>query len=139
MGSGTLYRFSADSLRELDTCDPRLQRLLKEAIRYVDFSVLEGHRGKARQDALYFSEPKRSKLRWPNSKHNKTPSLAVDIAPYPIDFGDFIRFAHLIGVVRGIASQMGIPIRAGLDWDGDGELSDNRFNDYPHIEIDEKD
>ena len=35
----------------------------------------------------------------------------------------------------GVASQMGIKIRWGGDWDRDTDLSDNRFNDLPHFEL----
>jgi len=135
MSSATLYRFSSHSLARLDECDPRLQKVLKEAIKYVDFSIIEAHRGEARQNRMY--EEGRSKLRWPDSKHNKYPSLAVDCCPFPLDWGDLSRFAHLAGYIRGIASQMGIPLRWGGDWDRDGELSDNRFNDLPHLELDD--
>jgi len=135
MSSATLYKFSERSLARLDECDPRLQRILKEAIRHVDFSILEGHRDERRQNRMY--DEGRSKLRWPDSKHNKTPSLAVDLAPHPLDWGNLARFAHLAGMCRGIASQMGIKLRWGGDWDRDGELSDNRFNDLPHLELDD--
>jgi peptidoglycan LD-endopeptidase CwlK len=30
---------------------------------------------------------------------------------------------------------MGIEIRWGGDWDGDGDLSDHKFNDLPHFEL----
>ena len=36
--------FGARSQTNLDTCDPELIRLLNEAIKHVDFSVIEGHR-----------------------------------------------------------------------------------------------
>jgi peptidoglycan L-alanyl-D-glutamate endopeptidase CwlK len=78
-----------------------------------------------------------SKVRYPNSCHNVNPSLAVDAAPYPIDWLDHERFIYFGGYVKGIAAQLKIPIRWGGDWDGDFTLKDNLFNDYAHFEIHE--
>jgi len=128
-----MYKFSQKSLTRLTTVDKRLVRLLNIAIQYIDFSILEGHRNETRQQRMY-SEGK-SKVQFPNSKHNRQPSQAVDIAPYPIDWQDTKRFAYLAGLIKGIAITKGISIRWGGDWDMDGELKDNRFNDLPHIEL----
>lgn len=128
-----MYKFSQKSLDKLSTIDSRLVDILKIAIQHVDFTILEGHRSKDRQQDMFVTG--RSKLQYPKSKHNKEPSLAVDIAPYPIDWDDGERFAHLAGLIKGIGISKGIKIRWGGDWDMDGELSDNRFNDLPHLEL----
>lgn len=128
-----MYKFGKKSYERLLTCDPRLQEILNEAIKIVDFSVLCGHRGEEDQNKAY-NEGK-SKLKWPDSKHNSYPSMAADIAPYPIDWMDEVRFAHLIGIVRGIAAMKGYTLRVGIDWDRDGEIRDHKFLDFPHIEI----
>ena len=39
------------------------------------------------------------------------------------------------GMIRGIALQLNVPVRWGGDWDGDGEIKDNSFDDLVHIEI----
>lgn len=86
-------------------------------------------------------------------------SLAVDVIPYPVDwrfeddlwklcFGpvarenDFYQIIHniqrwfmFIGKVKGIAQMMGIPIISGADWDGDNQMSDQRFDDLPHFQL----
>lgn len=118
-------KFSKSSLEKLETCDERLQRLMKEAIKYYDFSVLCGHRGKEEQNRVY--EKGNSSLKWPYSKHNKKPSLAVDIAPYPIDWHNIDRFYELAGVVKTCAEQLNLKVRWGGDW-----LS---FKDYPHWQV----
>lgn len=125
--------FGEASLTKLATCDERLQRLFHEVIRHFDIRIIQGHRGQLEQDG-YFDEGK-SKLRWPLSKHNQRPSLAVDVAPYPIDWENTNRFFYLAGLVEGTAEMMGIPIRWGGDWDSDKDFSDQRFNDLPHFEI----
>lgn len=45
--------FSKASKERLSTCHPDLQRVMNEAIKITDFTVLEGHRGKAAQDAAF--------------------------------------------------------------------------------------
>jgi len=126
-------KFGKASLDRLATCHPDLQRLFNEVIKHYDCSVLCGHRTKQEQDAAVASG--NSKTTWPMSKHNSLPSKAVDVAPYPIDFNDVKRFYMFVGIVRGIASQMGIKIRCGADWDGDLEVKDQNFHDLPHVEL----
>lgn len=123
------------SLELVSTCDPRLQDILKEAIKVTDFTIIEGARSLERQQQL-FKEGK-SKIDGIKSKgkHNYSPSLAVDIAPYPIDWNDTKRFFFLAGVMQTIAHQKGIDLRWGGDWDSDGDYKDQTFNDYPHFEI----
>jgi peptidoglycan L-alanyl-D-glutamate endopeptidase CwlK len=133
-------RLSTISAYNLSTCTPGLQRLIGEAIRraprHLDFAVTCGHRDQADQDAAYRKGT--SKKRWPESKHNRLPSRAVDVRPAsPFsaeDWNDRIRFARLIGFIEGVALDLGIPIRLGLDFDGDGRTIDETFVDLPHIE-----
>lgn len=46
-------RFSETSRQRLATCDSRLQLICNEAIKIVDFTIIEGHRDKAGQDAAF--------------------------------------------------------------------------------------
>ena len=39
------------------------------------------------------------------------------------------------GMIRGIAKQLNVPVRWGGDWDSDGDIKDNGFDDLVHIEI----
>lgn len=127
------YKFGDSSRARLETCHPLLQEICEEAIKQVDFSVICGYRTKEEQDQAIAD--KASKVEYPNSMHNQMPSLAVDIAPYPIDWDNTTRFAHLIGIVRGIAAMKGIKIRTGSDWDTDGDITDHKFMDWPHFEL----
>lgn len=126
-------KFSPKSQEKLAECHPDLQRLFNEVVKHWDCAILEGHRPKEIQDE-YFRTGK-SKLQWPNGEHNKKPSRAVDAVPCPIDWNDKLRFYHFTGFVRGVASQLGIKIRCGADWDGDFDLKDQSFNDLPHFEL----
>lgn len=111
----------------------KLQDIFFEVIKGYDCSILCGFRDEAAQNEAFHTG--RSKKQWPNSKHNGTPSLAVDVAPYPIDWDDERRFYHFAGYVKGIADQLGISIRWGGDWDGDNDLNDQHFFDLVHFEL----
>ena len=128
-------RFGTRSKQRLATCDERLQKVFNEVIKYIDCSVLEGHRGQERQDKLY--EEGKTKLKFPNGRHNMAPSNAVDVTPYPVDWKDRERQTLFAGFVLGIAKSMGIKLRWGGDWDMDFRVMDNRFDDFPHFEIKE--
>ena len=126
-------KFGRSSRKQLSTCDEDLQALFEEVVRYFDCSVLEGHRGEEKQNKA-FKEGK-SKLPFPKGHHNSLPSTAVDVVPYPIDWKDRERMSYFAGFVKGVASQMGIPIRWGGDWNSDNNLKDNKFDDLPHFEL----
>ena len=126
-------KFGRKSKENLNTCDSRLQKIFNEVIKHVDCSVLEGHREKDRQNKL-FKEGK-TKVQYPNGRHNRQPSSAVDVTPYPVDWKDRERQTLFAGFVIGVASQMGINLRWGGDWDQDFQVVDNRFDDFPHFEL----
>ncbi len=127
--------FGARSRANLSEAHPELQRVFNEVIKHFDCSVIEGHRGQAEQDAAFHAG--KSKLKFPQSKHNKTPSLAVDVCPYPIDWQDYRRFYLFAGFVLATATAMGVKLRWGGDWDGDTTWKDQTFHDLPHFELKE--
>ena len=61
-------KFGSRSKARLATCDKRLQEVFNEVIKHVDCSVLEGHRGEERQNALF--EEGKTKLKIPKGRHN---------------------------------------------------------------------
>ena len=125
--------FGKTSKKRLLSCDDRLQKVFNEVIKHVDCSVLEGHREKDRQNKLY--KEGKTKVKYPNGRHNRQPSSAVDVTPYPVDWKDRERQTLFAGFVFGVASQMGINLRWGGDWDQDFQVVDNRFDDFPHFEL----
>lgn len=131
--------FGPESRRQQNTCDDRLIRLQNEAIKYIDHTILEGHRDQAHQDADYAKGV--SKLKWPNGAHNKFPSRAFDFAPYPIDWSNKVtalgRFMLVAGVYLVCAQRLGIKIRFGWDWNRNLDPRDESFLDWGHIELDE--
>lgn len=113
------------SKERLETCHSDLQDILEEAIKIMDFTVMCGERGEEAQTEAFDSG--RSKVQYPNSKHNRSPSKAVDIAPYPVDWNDLERFHQLAGIIKGIAHEKGIEVRWGGDF--------TSFFDGPHFEL----
>jgi len=126
-------RFGKTSKQRLATCDKRLQDVFNEVIKTVDCSVIEGHRTCARQNKLY--EEGKTKVRYPDGRHNASPSNAADVVPYPIDWNDRERFHLFAGFVLGVANRMGITLRWGGDWNMNFEVDDNKFDDFPHFEL----
>ena len=131
-----MAKFGKRSKEKLSTCDSRLQKVFNEVIKHVDCSVLEGHRGEERQNKLL--KEHKTKVAYPKGRHNASPSLAVDVVPYPIDWHDRERFHLFSGFVLGLARGMGITLRWGGDWNMNFEVDDNKFDDFPHFEIKEK-
>jgi peptidoglycan L-alanyl-D-glutamate endopeptidase CwlK len=133
------YKFGAESEKQLATCHPRLVLVLREAIKYYDFSVVEGHRGKVAQNIAYARGA--SQLPWPLGNHNKLPSKAADLAPYPTDWKEgekpHLRFATMMGVILVCAIQLGVKVRFGQDWNRNLDQRDESFLDYGHVELDE--
>lgn len=126
-------KFSQRSLKHLQTCHIDLQRLFTEVVKYYDCAVICGHRGEYEQTEAY--ETGKSKLKFPQSLHNKLPSLAIDVVPCPINWNNKEQFYHFIGFVMATATHMGIRLRSGADWDGDFDLKDQSFMDLPHFEL----
>lgn len=120
-------KFGHKSLERLETCHKDLQDLCHELIQYMDVTVLCGYRGEKEQNAAFHAG--RSKLMYPRSKHNITPSKAVDLAPYPIDWKDISRFKKMTDLIEMIAKEKGIKIRLGRDFS---------FKDWPHCELHDK-
>ena len=127
--------FSQRSASRLATCDQRLIDLFNAVVAECDCTIIEGHRNRQTQDK-YFAEGK-SKIKWPFGKHCSIPSQAVDVAPYingniSWSTSDCVSFGVFV-VAK--ARELGIPLRWGGDWDGDGDRSDQNFNDLVHFEL----
>lgn len=125
-------KFGKKSQNMLDTCEPKLRQLFAEVIKHYDCTILEGHRTKERQGELF--KQGKTKLQ-SGGKHTTIPSCAVDVAPYPVDWDDTKRFYHFAGFVQATATQLGISIRWGGDWDSDKDLKDQSFFDLVHFEL----
>lgn len=117
--------FSPISKLRLATCHPELQRLFNDVVELRDCAILVGHRGEADQAAACAAG--KSRTPWPTSNHNCTPSRAVDVAPYPVDWSDIDGFKEFAAFVQERAVALGISIR----WGGDFK----HLKDYDHFEL----
>jgi peptidoglycan L-alanyl-D-glutamate endopeptidase CwlK len=121
----------------LSSCNNRLQRVFNEVIKHWDCTIVCGHRGEIAQNRAFFD--KKSKVRYPDSKHNTFLSEGIDVAPYypttpHIRWNNTREFYAFAGFVLGIAASMRIKLRWGGDWDSDKDLTDQKFNDLLHFE-----
>lgn len=132
-------KFCQSSFSKLSTCHADLQALFYEVIKYFDCTIIEGYRNKEDQERAF--KAGNTKLHWPDGKHNSQPSMAVDVAPYPIDWKNSSRFYWFAGYVMGIAQKlkdegkMTHAVRFGGDWDGDKNIYDENFKDLVHFEL----
>ena len=127
-----MARFGKRSRSRLKGVNPKLVNVLNEAIKLMDLTILEGLRSVERQKELVASGASKTM----KSKHLK--GMAVDVTPYPVDFDSakgINRHYYMAGMLRGIAHMMKISVRSGADWDSDGEIKDQKFNDLVHLEL----
>lgn len=122
-----MFKFSERSQNNLNACHPNLIELMEVALKSspIDFSIICGHRDEEEQNKAY--RDNKSDLKYPESKHNEIPSLAVDIAPYPINWKDINKFIELSEHIKKVAHDLDIPIWFGGDW--------KSRKDYPHYEL----
>ncbi len=130
------FRFGKASERRLAELDPRLVRVLRRALGngVMDFTVVETLRTPEQQQRYVASGASKT----PNSKHLAAPdglARAADIAPYPIDWKDALRFHVLAGVVLAAAAEEKVKVRWGGQWDGDFSDSKQSFDDLVHFEL----
>ena len=132
--------FSNASKEKLDSCQADLIRLFNKVIEHWDCTIIYGHRSMEEQMELFKKGRSFVKGEWritdkskvrtykdgtkEKSYHNYYPSQAVDVAPYPIDWGDETRFIAFGNYVKGVADAMGISVKWGGDWES--------FKDYAH-------
>jgi peptidoglycan L-alanyl-D-glutamate endopeptidase CwlK len=118
---------NSKSLNRLKECHPDLIRLIMRVDELYPCHVICGYRNEEDQNIAF--QGKRSQLKFPNSKHNQKPSLAVDVVSgngKTISWSDLKDFEILCLTVEAVAEEMDIKIRLGRDF---------KFKDYPHIEL----
>lgn len=124
---------SGHSIAKLSQCDDRLISLCNAVIVYFDFLVVCGYRGEAAQNEAYSKGL--SDFKFPFSKHNQLPSLAVDLAPCPLNWKDAERFKELGYFILGYAAANKLKIRWGGDFSQNYDDNDDHWFDLPHYEL----
>lgn len=141
MGS---HKFSKTSLNNLTKVHPLLVAVVVSALNKssVDFKVIEGVRTKERQAELYAQGRTKAGqvVTWTmNSRHfiNESTGFghAVDLLPAPYDWKDLANFDAVAKAMFAAADELGVKIRWGRDWDGDGIVGEKGETDSPHFEL----
>jgi peptidoglycan L-alanyl-D-glutamate endopeptidase CwlK len=123
-------------LKRLEGVNADLVRVVKIAAGMVPLMVIEGLRTRERQAELYaIGRTKPGKpVTWTlNSKH--CDGMAVDVAPLPLDWNDHKAFFTVAGAMHAAAQRIGVTLRHGGDWDGDGIYGERGESDLPHFEL----
>ncbi|GAB2493865.1 M15 family metallopeptidase [Arenimonas alkanexedens] len=153
-----MFAFGKTSRARLDTVHPDLQRVVARALDLspIDFMVLEGVRTPERQRELYgqgrttaqctaagisvkYAKPHLQKVTWTlRSNHFAAADglgRAVDLVPWPVDWRDLAKFDAIATAMYSAAAELGIGIRWGANWDGDGNWREHGETDSPHFEL----
>ena len=160
-----MHSWGTNSIAQRATSDPRLNAIGDVVLQIKDHAVIKGHRGEAEQHQAFLDG--NSQLDWPDGNHNGLPSRAQDVRTYPsppaivfdknpdkmserelrAEVKKLRTMAedqplreeqvYLLGLYKGVAAVMDIPLRTGCDWSRDGNVFDNNFDDFFHAEIDD--
>ncbi|MCW8965604.1 MAG: hypothetical protein OQK82_02805 [Candidatus Pacearchaeota archaeon] len=138
--------FGRKSRAILSTLCEDAQDVLIVAVKFIDFSLIDGARKEARQTQAFTSNPPLSKARFGQSAHNWNCSccsskslpraMAFDIVPYPVPPWNSRnpsaiaeterRFNEVLLVLSVAAEALGVGITLGKNFS---------LKDFPHIEI----
>lgn len=135
------FKLSARSLERLNGVNPKLIDLLLVAIRRtpIDFGVafLGGKRTAEEQNQLFKEGYSQRDGYIKLSKHQSgnAVDLNVFVKSKLVDNKEML--CVIAGIIFSCASELNIDIRWGLDWNMDGDIRDNKFNDQYHFEIKE--
>ena len=131
------WRYSSKSTKQLNTCHTDLIVLMNEALADPacpsDITVLEGYRTEERQNELKAQGA--SQVSYPNSYHNKWPSMAVDVVPYVSGISwewEHIEplAAHIKAVWNRLQQTEQVSPSHRLEWGGDW-----RWRDGAHYQL----
>lgn len=121
---------NSTSLKKLKTCHPDIVKLAMAVDLVYPIQCICGERNEEDQNQAF--KDGNSKSKYPESKHNKKPSLAGDFVPDPdnnpktISWVDLSAFEIMCLAFEAEAEKLEIPIRLGRDF---------KFKDWPHIEL----
>lgn len=137
------FKLGLASRKNLEGLHPNLVAVVNRAIQLTtqDFSVTCGVRTLAEQKELYAQgRTKPGQIVTWTLKSRHLPAAdglgrAVDLAPYPIDWNDLLKFDAIAKAMFDASKVLGIPIRWGADWDQDGKPRERGETDSPHFEL----
>lgn len=131
------FKFSRTSKRNLKTCHPDLQLIMKEALLLseVDFGISEGHRSTERQQQLYREGKSMVDGIHQRSRHQSDPSEACDVFAYVDGKANYEEenMRKIWKAVDFIARQLEVSGKVShvVEWGGNWR----RFVDMPHFQL----
>lgn len=154
------YSLSARSLAALEGVHPDLVAVIEDAIKTTtqDFMVVQGCRTKEQMWANYgkgrtaaqcaakgvpvkYALPSANKVTWLRdplmSNHRIMPDgfgHAVDLGSYPYG-SDPKKYRAIWLAVMAAAERRRVKVRAGIDWDADGNIMEKGETDLGHFEL----
>ena len=131
------FKFGSGSTKKLNRTCIHIQEVMQEAIATSpwDFGITWGLRSAAEQYKLFRDGASKCDGYKILSRHQS--GLAVDIVIYvngKVTWDPKYYYA-MAGHTLGTAKRLGIDLKFGGDWDMDGDLDDQTFNDLCHYEI----
>jgi len=137
-------KFSQNSYRKLNSCHPDLVTIFEEVVWMRDCTIVEGHRGEPTQNEYY--RLGKSQVKYPDSNHNKHPSMAVDVMEYfpnkphlhwfnKDEIHDFANYVISLADSLYENGEITHKVTWGGDWDMDGDTTDTSFFDGPHYQL----
>jgi len=133
----SMFKWGKKSNRNRETLSPDLRTIADKVLSYnlMDCMIDCSYRNDSEQDRLYAIH--RSKVKWPKSKHNQLPSLAMDLVPIINGKASWnkLHCCFLAGLVQATAKELEVKLRWGGNWDMDHEpITDQDFQDLAHFE-----
>lgn len=126
---------SDSSIKNLENVHPDLIALVTAVSNLMPLRVLCGYRDQVDQNQAVATG--HSTKPWPTSKHNASPSLAVDLCIEPYNPDDALQILYMNAFVMGFGTARGLKLRSGADWNGKFSPSTSPPpKDYFHIELD---
>ena len=129
-------KLSEKSLEKLQDCHFLLIILAKRSSLKIDIEIFCTYRNEFNQNYAYSA--KLSKLKYPQSAHNKKPTMAFDAYPNPLNWRDIKRFKKMGKIIKNeflkVCKEYSVK-GIELIWGGDFKS----IKDYVHFELKIKD
>ncbi len=151
--------FSTKSMTQLNSCTRDIKTIFMEVVKHMDISIIEGSRSAERQ-AYHWAKGRhlkregidpRERDAWiisdnskvvthkdgyqQKSRHQQSPSVAVDVVPYPSMWQSKEKLIELRGVVKYVQGMLLAEGKIETTLDNGGDLW-NGF-DLPHYQLKE--
>lgn len=134
-----MYKLSERSLSRMKDVNPKLINVILLAIRRtpIDFGVawMGGLRTAEEQNQLFKEGYSQCDGYIKQSKHQTGDAIDLNVFVGSKLVENKEMLCVVAGVMFSCASELNIKIRWGLDWNMNGDIRDNKFNDQYHFEL----